>query len=242
MDSMELERERGITIKSAATHCLWGDHHINIIDTPGHVDFTIEVERSLRVLDGAILLLCASSGVQPQTLTVNRQMNRYNVPRIIFINKLDRAGANPFGAISQLKERLGLNVAAIQIPIGSETTLKGIIDIIKKKAIYFDGSNGENRREENIPDEYLEETKTKRSELIEQLAEIDPEMEELYLGGEEVPADEITKSIRRMVLQLKFFPVLMGSAIKNKGVQLALDGVRDYLPNPLEKSNYALDL
>jgi len=235
MDSMELERERGITIKSAATHCLWNDCHINIIDTPGHVDFTIEVERSLRVLDGAVLLLCASSGVQPQTLTVNRQMNRYNVPRIIFINKLDRAGANPWNAVTQLKERLGLNVAAIQIPMGTETTLRGIIDIIKQKAIYFDGSSGETIREEPIPDEFVEETTKRRNEIIEQLAEVDPVMEELYLVGEEVSEEDLKKSIRKSVLSLKFFPVLMGSAIKNKGVQLALNAVEDYLPCPLEK-------
>jgi len=241
MDSMELERERGITIQSAATHCMWKDYHINVIDTPGHVDFTIEVERSLRVLDGAILLVCGSSGVQPQTLTVNRQMNRYNVPRIVFINKLDRAGANPWQALDQIRFRLGLNVAAIQIPIGIETTLKGIVDLIKMKAIFFDGPSGENIREEEIPGEMMAEANKFRSELIEKLAEIDENIQEKFLGEEQISEEELKASIRKGVISLTFFPVMMGSAIKNKGVQLALDGVLDYLPCPAEKTTMALD-
>ena len=241
MDSMELERERGITIQSAATHCTWGEHQINIIDTPGHVDFTIEVERSLRILDGAILLICASSGVQPQTLTVNRQMTRYHVPRIVFINKLDRAGANPWNAIEQIRTRLNLNVAAIQYPIGIETTLKGLICLIRMKAFYFDGSNGEFTREEEIPEEYLKDAKEKRTELIEKLGEIDPLIEEKYIGEEDISEKDLNTAIRKACIEQTFFPVMMGSAIKNKGVQLALDAVRDYLPNPLEKTTSAFD-
>jgi len=241
MDSMELERERGITIKSAATHCQWRDNHINIIDTPGHVDFTIEVERALRVLDGAVLLICASSGVQPQTLTVNRQMSRYDVPRIVFINKLDRAGANPWIALSQLRERLELNAAALQIPMGTETTLKGLIDIVKMKAIYFDGDNGDIIREETIPEEYEAEAKSMRNVLIENLAELDEAIEEKFIDESPIEEADLKRAIRKATISLKFVPVLMGSAIKNKGVQLALDAVSDYLPNPLEKKNYAYD-
>ena len=241
MDSMELERERGITIQSAATHCFWKDHHINIIDTPGHVDFTIEVERSLRVLDGAVLLICASSGVQPQTLTVNRQMTRYSVPRIVFINKLDRAGANPWNAIEQIKARLDLNVAPIQIPMGIETTLKGLIDLVKMKAYFFDGPNGESIREEEIPEEYKADADKRRFELIEKLAEIDETLQEKYLSEAEILPEDIKGAIRRGVRELTFFPVLMGSAIKNKGVQLALDAVLEYLPNPAEKIASAYD-
>lgn len=241
MDSMELERERGITIQSAATHCHWKNHHINIIDTPGHVDFTIEVERSLRILDGAVLLVCGSSGVQPQTLTVNRQMSRYNVPRLIFINKLDRAGANPYSAVDQIRARLNLNVAMIQIPIGIETTLKGLVDLVKMKAFYFDGPNGEEIREEEIPAELVEDAKKKRQELIEKLAEIDSNIEEKFLGETEITSDDLKKAIKKGVVELSFFPILMGSAIKNKGVQLCLDAVLDYLPNPSEKTTQAFD-
>jgi elongation factor G len=241
MDSMELERERGITIQSAATHCHWKDHHINIIDTPGHVDFTIEVERALRVLDGAILLICGSSGVQPQTLTVNRQMSRYDVPRIIFINKLDRAGANPWQAIEQIESRLDLNVAPIQIPIGIETTLKGLVDLLKMKAFYFDGPNGEDIREQEIPDDLRAEAEKKRGELIEKLADIDENLQEKFLSESEITVEDLKKAIRKGVKELTFFPVMMGSAIKNKGVQLALDAVLDFLPNPSEKTTSAFD-
>lgn len=242
MDSMELERERGITIQSAATHCLWKDHHINIIDTPGHVDFTIEVERALRVLDGAVLLVCGSSGVQPQTLTVNRQMSRYDVPRIVFINKLDRAGANPWSAIEQIKARLNLNVAPIQIPIGIETTLRGLVDLLKMKAFYFEGDNGDNIREEEIPADLKAEAEKKRSELIEKLAEIDENLQEKYLGEAEITIADLKAAIKKGVRELSFFPVMMGSAIKNKGVQLVLDAVLDFLPNPSEKTTSCFDL
>lgn len=243
MDSMELERERGITIQSAATYCAWKDFHINIIDTPGHVDFTIEVERALRVLDGAILLVCAASGVQPQTLTVNKQMNRYEVPKIIFINKLDRAGANPLGAITQIRSRLHLNVAPIQLPIGLENEFKGLIDLIEMKAYYFDGSSGENIRIEEIPSKYMEDAVKHRGELLEKIAEVNLEFEEIYLTSEDhlkdISVEQIKKALREAVIQRKFCPVLMGSAIKNKGVQKCLDAVVEYLPNPLEKKQKA---
>jgi elongation factor G len=241
MDSMELERERGITIQSAATHCHWNNHHVNIIDTPGHVDFTIEVERSLRVLDGAILLICGSSGVQPQTLTVNRQMSRYSVPRLIFINKLDRAGANPWNAIEQMRIRLNLNIAPIQMPMGIETTFKGVIDLVKMKANYFEGDNGENVVEKDIPEDYKAEAESRRGELIERLVEIDEELGEKYIAEETITEEDLNKAIRKGVISLKFFPVLMGSAIKNKGVQLALNAVINYLPNPEEKNTFAFD-
>jgi elongation factor G len=243
MDSMELEREKGITIQSAATHTTWKDHHINIIDTPGHVDFTIEVERALRVLDGAVLLMCAASGVQPQTLTVDKQMKRYNVPRIVFINKLDRMGANYQKCIQQARDRLNINCAAVQVPIGSENGLKGIIDIVNMQSVYYDGDSGETvRREDKISDEFIEEVKEKREYLISQLAELDEELEELYLMEEEIPTDMIDKVIRRTTIDRTFCPVFMGSAYKNCGIQCALDGVIKYLPNPSEVENIALDL
>lgn len=232
---MELEREKGITIQSAATFVTWKDKPINVIDTPGHVDFTIEVERALRVLDGAILIICGASGVQPQTLTVDRQMKRYNVPRIIFINKLDRMGANPGHAIEGARKRLNLNCAALQMPIGLDINFTGIVDLLKMKAFYFDGKNGENIREEEIPANLVEEAKVRRQELIECLANVDHEIEEYYLEEKEIPIDVMKTAIRRQTLALKFCPVLMGSAYKNKGVQLALDAVHDYLPSPKER-------
>lgn len=242
MDFMELEREKGITIQSAATHLQWKDHAINIIDTPGHVDFTIEVERALRVLDGAVLILCGASGVQPQTLTVDKQMKRYNVPRIIFINKLDRMGANPWAAIEGARDRLSLNAAAVQIPIGLDTTLQGLVDLIKMKAIYFEGPSGEIMRETEIPDNLKDFANEKRQELLDRLANVDPEIEDLYLNEKEISIEQIKKSIRACVLARTFVPVFMGSAYKNKGVQLALDGVLDYLPNPTEKENSGFEV
>lgn len=219
MDSMELEREKGITIKSAATHCEWKNHHINIIDTPGHVDFTIEVERALRVLDGAILLICGASGVQPQTLTVDKQMKRYNVPRVVFINKLDRMGADPWFCIASARERLGLNCAAIQVNIGIENGLQGVVDLVTMKAIYFEGEKGETPIEREIPKDLEELVKQKKQELIANLAEIDPNIEEYYLNEDiNVPVDVLKKSIRQATIDLKFCPVLMGSAYKNKGI------------------------
>lgn len=242
MDSMELEKEKGITIKSAATHCTWKNHHVNIIDTPGHVDFTVEVERSLRCLDGAVLLICGASGIQPQTLTVDKQMKRYDVPRLIFINKLDRMGADPWKGISEARSRLSLNAAAVQVNIGVENGLNGIVDLVKMKAFYFDGPSGEVIREEEIPDDLLEFCKEKKLDLIGALAENNENMEEYFLEENlEVPIDEIKAVIREQTVALQFAPVFMGSAFKNKGVQLLLDGVVDYLPTPTEVENFAFN-
>ncbi len=241
MDSMDLEREKGITIQSAATFCEWKDININLIDTPGHVDFTIEVERALRVLDGAIMVLCGVSGVQSQSITVDRQMKRYNVPRLAFINKLDRAGANPFRVINAIREKLFLNAAAVQIPIGLEDQHKGEVDLVRMKAMYFEGDDGENVVEKEIPADIMELAKEKRAEMIAKLADVDDAIGEKFLMEEEISEAELMAGIRRATLSLKFVPVFMGSAFKNKGVQPLLDGVRAYLPMPTEVKNEALD-
>ncbi|KAL0589856.1 hypothetical protein ABG067_002081 [Albugo candida] len=242
MDSMELEREKGITIQSAATFCQWKDNHINIIDTPGHVDFTIEVERALRVLDGGILVLCGVSGVQSQSLTVDKQMKRYGVPRIAFINKLDRMGANVKKVISDLRTQLKLNACALQIPIGIEHSLEGIIDLVEMKAIRNVGDNGEIVQvSDEIPSELKEIAAKKRIELIEHLADVDEEIGELFLMEEEPSIDQIKHAIRKATIAQQFVPVLMGSAFKNRGVQPLLDAVVSYLPAPAEVPNYALD-
>ncbi|ESS70070.1 Mitochondrial elongation factor G [Trypanosoma cruzi Dm28c] len=237
MDSMELEKERGITIRSAATHCKWNDYFINVIDTPGHVDFTIEVERALRVLDGAIMLMCGVGGVQSQTLTVDRQMKRYGVPRICFINKLDRDNANPQRALKMARERLGINAAFIQINMGIAQDFEGVVDVIENRAVYFDGANGERIRFEEVPAYLKDELKTARKELIERLAESDSEMEEVFLNDKEPTTEMIHAAIRRATIANKFIPVLLGSAYRNKGVQLLLDAICRYLPSPMEKEN-----
>eukprot|EP00127_Corallochytrium_limacisporum_P005884 Clim_evm29s214 gene=Clim_evmTU29s214 len=241
MDSMELEREKGITIQSAATYTKWRDYNINIIDTPGHVDFTIEVERSLRVLDGAVMVLCSVGGVQSQTMTVDRQMKRYNVPAIGFINKLDRMGANPLRVVEQIKSKLRRNAAAVMLPIGRETHLKGLIDLIEMRALHFEGDYGENVTVQEIPEDMLAEAKEHRHEMIGALANVDEKMEEYYLMDEEPPLDELKAAIRRQVIAREFMPVFMGTALKNVGVQPMLDAVVDYLPNPLEVENLAID-
>ena len=241
MDSMDLEREKGITIQSAATYCIWEGYNINLIDTPGHVDFTIEVERALRVLDGAVLVLCGTSGVQSQSYTVDRQMRRYNVPRIAFINKLDRAGSDPKRVTAQLKEKLRHNTITLQLPIGEEADFEGIIDLIRMKAMYFDGDNGEDIREEEIPADRVEESKTARHDMIAAVADHDDELAELFLAEQEPTIEQLRGAIRRATISLKMTPVFIGSAYKNKGVQLLLDGVLQYLPNPAEVQNIALD-
>jgi len=243
MDSMELEREKGITIQSAATFCMWKDSHVNIIDTPGHVDFTIEVERALRVLDGAIMILCGVSGVQSQSLTVDRQMKRYEVPRLAFINKLDRQGSNPFKVIDDIRSSLGLNASAVQIPIGLEDGHEGVVDLVEGKCITFKGERGREVVESaDIPSHLQSEVEEKLAELIEKLADVDDEIGELFLMDQRPSVSVLKSAIRRCTLERTFVPVFMGSAYKNKGVQPLLDGVIDYLPSPTDIKNVALDL
>ncbi|WFD26328.1 Elongation factor G, mitochondrial [Malassezia nana] len=268
MDSMDLEREKGITIQSAATYCNWKatpptersnmtgdgaddsdstarkeDFHINIIDTPGHVDFTIEVERALRVLDGAVLVLCAVSGVQSQTMTVDRQMRRYSVPRLSFINKMDRAGANPWRVIDQIRSKLRMPAAAVQVPIGAEDQFAGVVDLVRWKAVYNEGTKGNLVREsDEIPAEVLELAKAKRQELIEQLSDVDNDMAEIFIEEREPTIEELAGALRRATVECRFSPVFMGTAIKNKGVQALLDGMCAYLPNPMEVPAIANDL
>ncbi|MBC8459820.1 MAG: elongation factor G [Deltaproteobacteria bacterium] len=240
MDSMELERERGITITSAATHCEWKGHRINIIDTPGHVDFTIEVERALRVMDGAILILCAVGGVQSQSITVDRQMNRYKVPRIAFINKCDRSGADPYRVVDQLRQKLNLNAVLMQIPIGLESQFSGVVDLVSMNAAYFEGPNGEDVRRGEIPGEILEEAKIKREELLDAASMFSDELMEAIFD-ESVSEDLIYKAVREGALSRKLTPVFLGSAYKNIGIQLVLDGINSYLPAPTEVENIAID-
>lgn len=242
MDSMDLEREKGITIQSAATFVQWRGCPMNLIDTPGHVDFTIEVERALRVLDGAILVLDSVAGVQSQTLTVDRQMRRYNVPRLAYVNKCDRSGADPLRVCNDLREKLKLNAHMVQLPIGLEDKLAGVIDLVGFRAIYFDGDNGETMRYEEIPAEYLEQAKEYRGSLIEALGDLDDEIAMKYLEGEEFSAEELNAVIRRETIACKLVPVHCGSAYKNKGVQALLDNVLAFLPAPNEIPNEALDI
>ena len=242
MDSMELEKERGITIASAATFCEWQDHEINIIDTPGHVDFTIEVERSLRVLDGAVLVLCSVGGVQSQSITVDMQMKRYKVPCIAFINKCDRSGADPARVIAQLHSKLGHNAVAMQMPIGLETDFRGVIDLLTMKAFYFEGENGEQVRSDEIPAELLAAAREKREEMIDAASLFSDELTEAILEESPIPDALIIDAVRKGTLARKITPVFLGSAYKNKGVQPLLDAVNSYLPCPADVENTALDL
>ena len=242
MDFMDLERERGITIASATTHVRWRDHAINVIDTPGHVDFTVEVERSLRVLDGAILVLCAVGGVQSQSLTVDRQMKRYHVPRIAFINKMDRTGADPAKVIEQIKEKLGVTALPLQLPMGAEADFEGVIDLVTMEAVYFDGAQGEKVRREPIPAEYTDQAAEARSEMLEVLSLYSDDLMVALLEETEVKESEVRQIIRDATLTQEITPVLMGTAFKNKGVQEALNAVIDYLPSPIDREMTAIDL
>ena len=247
MDNMELERERGITIQSAATQVQWKDTTINLIDTPGHVDFTVEVERSLRVLDGAIMILCAVAGVQSQSITVDRQLKRYHVPRVAFVNKCDRQGANPVRVRMQLREKLGLNAYMMELPIGLEDKLEGVVDLISMKAIYFEGDSGVDLRYAEIPAHMVEECKKFRKELIEAAINFDDELMEDAMMDEEndyvnLDQDKIIAAIRKGTLAEQFVGVFCGSAHVNKGIQPLLDAVVRYLPAPNEVENVALDI
>lgn len=241
MDHMELEKERGITITSAATSLEWDGHKLNLIDTPGHVDFTVEVERSLRVLDGAVLVLCSVGGVQSQSMTVDRQMKRYRVPRLAFINKMDRTGANPDSVVEQVRDKLGADAVLMQIPIGLEDNFQGIVDLVKMKAFYFDGDNGETVREEEIPAELQEEAETQRNTMLEALSMYSDELMEKLLGEEDIDETLIHDITRHAVIEQEFTPVFMGTAFKNKGVQPLLDAITRYLPAPTERDNAGND-
>ena len=234
MDWMEQEQERGITITSAATTAQWKGNRVNIIDTPGHVDFTIEVQRSLRVLDGAVTVLDAQSGVEPQTETVWRQATDYGVPRIVFANKMDKIGADFFYSLSTLHDRLGANAHPIQIPIGAEEDFVGIIDLVTMRAEIYTNDLGTDIRDEEIPAEYMEQAEEWRTKLIEAIAETDEDLMEKYFAGEEITEAELKAAIRKATINVEFYPMLAGSAFKNKGVQMMLDAVIDYLPSPLD--------
>ena len=234
MDWMEQEKERGITITSAATTCYWQDCQINVIDTPGHVDFTVEVERSLRVLDGGVVVFDGKEGVEPQSETVWRQADKYNVPRLCFINKVDKEGADFFFSLDSIENRLNPRVMAVQIPIGQRSDFKGVVDLMKMKAVYFEGDKGEKVREDEIPSEMLEEAKKWRDKMVEKIAETDDALTEKFLAGEEISFPELKAALRKAVIGVKLFPAYCGSALKNKGVQPVLDGVVDYLPSPIE--------
>jgi elongation factor G len=242
MDSMDLERERGITIQSAATHTEWDGYHVNIIDTPGHVDFTIEVERALRVLDGAILVLCGVAGVQSQSLTVDRQMRRYNVPCVAFVNKLDRQGANPVRVKDQLRDKLNHNAVMAQLPIGLEHEHVGVVDLVAMRAYFNEGENGEVIREDDIPADMLDDAMEAREDLLDAAPMFSDELTELMLEEEEITVEVFQEAIRRGTLTRQMTPVFCGSAFKNKGVQPLLDAVTHYLPCPTDVENIALDL
>lgn len=242
MDSMELEREKGITIKSAATSVSWGEHAINVIDTPGHVDFTIEVERSLHVLDGAVLVVCGVNGVQSQTLTVDRQMKRYSVPRVVFVNKLDRLGADPWKALKGLRNKLGLNAHAMQVPMGVAAQHSGVIDLLTMRALYFEGEHGERIVEDDIPVRYQALAEEKREALLSAVADVDDGVAMALLEGETLSADALMAAVRQATIARTFVPLFMGSAYKNKGVQPLIDAVTRYLPSPLEVQYHAFDV
>ncbi len=242
MDSMELEKERGITIASAATHCEWKNNDINIIDTPGHVDFTVEVERSLRVLDGVVLILCSVSGVQSQSITVDQQMKRYQVPCIAFVNKCDRSGANPYRVAKQLKDKLGHNPVLMQIPIGLEDKLQGVVDLVTMQAYYFEGDNGERVVVKDIPAELTDEAAEKREEMVDAVSMYSEELTDLILEEKELPVELIVDAVRTGTIAREMTPVFMGSAYKNTAVQPLLDAVLKYLPSPLDINNEAIDL
>jgi len=241
MDSMELEKERGITISSAATYCEWKNHNINIIDPPGHVDFTIEVERALRVLDSSILVLCAVGGVQSQSITVDRQMNRYKIPRIAFINKCDRAGADPYRVVAQLRRKLNQNAVLMQIPIGLEGNFSGVIDLVSMKAIYFHGPLGEDVKIEEIPSQLLDEAHAKREKMLDAASIFSDELTEAILE-DKATEELIYEAVRRGTILRQLTAVFIGSAYKNIGVQPVLDAVVNYLPSPGDVENSALDL
>ena len=236
MDYMDLERERGITITSAATSVEWNNHPINLIDTPGHVDFTVEVERSLRVLDGAVLVLCSVGGVQSQSMTVDRQMKRYKVPRLAFINKMDRTGADFHRVVQQLRDKLDVDAIPMQLPIGKEDHLEGIIDLVAMKAVYFDGDNGEDIREEEIPEGLKEQAQEQRHAMLESLTMYSDSLMEKLLSEEAISEDEIHDVVKTATQSQSITPVFCGSAYKNKGVQPLLDAVNRYLPSPLDRS------
>ncbi|SPD72766.1 Elongation factor G 2 [uncultured Desulfobacterium sp.] len=241
MDSMELERERGITIASAATYCEWKGHRVNIIDTPGHVDFTIEVERALRVMDGAVLILCAVGGVQSQSITVDRQMNRYKVPRIAFINKCDRSGADPHKVVNQLRQRLGHNAVLMQLPIGLDEKFRGVVDLVSMRAIYFEGINGQDLRYDQIPAEIMDEARARREEMLDAASMFSDELMEAIFE-DAVSEELIQRAIRIATITRKLTPVFVGSAYKNIGVQPLLDAVNLYLPDPSQVENTAVDI
>ena len=235
MDWMEQEQERGITITAASTTCEWKNHRLNLIDTPGHVDFTIEVERSLRVLDGAIVVFDGVSGVEPQTETVWRQADRYKVPRICFVNKMDRVGSDYFHCLESIRERLGVDPLAIQMPIGSEDGFVGVVDLLAQEALYWDlGGKGDSFEVRSIPGELTEVAQKYRNQMIERIVELEDPLLEKYLGGEEISLDELKRALRKGVLSLKLIPVLCGAAFKNRGIQPLLDAAIDYLPSPLD--------
>ena len=235
MDWMKQEQERGITITSASTACSWGDYHINIIDTPGHVDFTVEVERSLRILDGGVVVFCAVGGVEPQSETVWRQADRYRVPRIAYVNKMDRVGADFFKVIKQMKDYLGVRGVPVQLPLGSQADFKGVIDLIKNKALIYTDEEGRNFEIIDVPKEYIDITREHRHKLLEALADVDEQIMEKYIHGKgSITEDEISKALRKGTLSLKIIPVLCGSSLKNKGIQPLMDAICDYFPSPLD--------